>query len=70
MHNEEHDSSMLSADADADDLTSDSHPKQNGDDMPPSQNSVFYATHLDPVCHLGHLSGELQRLNMQTKDEQ
>ena len=30
----------------------------------------FYATHLDPVLYLGHLSGELQRLNMQTKDEQ
>jgi hypothetical protein len=32
---------MLSADADADDLTSDSHPKQNGDDMPPSPDSIF-----------------------------
>ena len=61
---------MLSADADADDLTSDSHPKQNGDDMPPSPDSFFYRPNLDPELYLGHLSGELQRLNMQTKDEQ
>lgn len=61
---------MLSADADADDLTSDSQPKRNGDDMPQSQNSFFYRQNLDPVSYLGHLSGELKRLNTQTKDEQ